>query len=39
MQFLAACSAETGSLDFYCSHGRDVILAGEPHVSLCAATA
>lgn len=36
MQLLSACSAETGSLGFYC---RGVSLADEPHVSLCAATA
>lgn len=38
-QLLAACRAQTGSLGFYCSHGRDVGLTDEPHVSLCAATA
>lgn len=37
MQLLAACCAHTGSLGFYCSHGRDVGLTDEPHVSLCAA--
>ena len=39
MQLLAACSAETGSLGFCCRRGRDVNLADELHVSLCAATA
>lgn len=39
MQLLAACSAETGSLGFYRSYGRDVSLADEPRVSLHPATA
>lgn len=39
MQLLAACRAQTRSLGFYCSQGRDVGLNDGPHVSLCAATA
>lgn len=39
MQLLAACGAETGSLGFYRSYGRDVSLADEPRVSLHPATA